>query len=139
MLLVFQNKDNIETIGFWSMHSGFALDLSDKRFVKCRFGRSKIYTHLDLFVSNTSWRRLQDMSSRRFQDMSSRRFQDMSSRRLQDVFSVTVLKTSKYLLGTYCKFHFSKSKILMNFAGIIIMFNCNYFHIKMSPKRQLKL
>ena len=34
------------------------------------------YTHLDLFVSKTSWRRLQDMSSRRLQDMSSRRLED---------------------------------------------------------------
>ena len=46
-----------------------------------------------LFVSKTSWRRLQDLSSRRLQeiyiqDMSSRCLQDMSWRRLKDVSSV---------------------------------------------------
>ena len=40
-----------------------------------------------LFVSKTSRRGLQDMSSRGPQDMSSRRLQDMPSKRLQDMFS----------------------------------------------------
>ena len=58
------------------MHFGFALDLLNVNLLDER------YTHLDLFVSQTSWRRLQDMSSRRLQDMSSRRLQGMPSRRL---------------------------------------------------------
>ena len=71
------------------MHFGFALDLSDIDLLNVDLLDQR-YTHLDLFVSKTSWRRLQDMSSRRLQDMSSRRLQDMSSRRLQDIFSVTI-------------------------------------------------
>ena len=39
MLLVFQNKANIEIIGFKLMHFGFALDLSDIDLLD---------THLDL-------------------------------------------------------------------------------------------
>ena len=71
-----------------------------------------------LFVSKTSSRHLQDMSSRRLQDVFSviifclpRRLEDvfktsceMSSRRLQDVFArrlQDVLKTSKCLLGRF--------------------------------------
>ena len=50
-----------------------------------------------MFASETSWRRLQDMSSRRLQDMSSRRLQDMSSRHLQDVFSVTIFRLPRSL------------------------------------------
>ena len=60
-----------------------------------------------MFVSKTSWRRLQDMSSRHLQDMSSRRIRDMSSRRLQrNIFSSSiqdvlgdVFKTSWSRLG----------------------------------------
>ena len=40
-----------------------------------------------MFVSKTSWRRLEDMFWRRLQDMSSRHLKDMSSRRLQDMSS----------------------------------------------------
>ena len=75
------------------MNFGFALDLSDIDLLNVDLLDPR-YTHLDLFVSKTSWRRLQDMSSRRLQDMSSRRLQDMSSRRLQDVF-----KTNRCWLG----------------------------------------
>ena len=88
------------------MHFGFALDLSDIDLLNVDLLDQR-YTHLDLFVSKTSWRRLQDMSSRRLQDMSSRRLQrnnfsssKTSSRRfarcLQDVFASVqdVLETS---------------------------------------------
>ena len=72
------------------------------------------YTHLDLFISKTCWRLLQDMSSRRLQDtssgrlqgMSSRRLQDMSSRRLQDVFSLKIFRYPRRLedvVKTFCK------------------------------------
>ena len=81
MLLVFQNKDSIEIIGFWSMHFWFVLDLSDIDLLNVDLLNQR-YTYLDLSVSKTSWRCLQDMSSKRLQDMSSRRLQDMSSRRL---------------------------------------------------------
>ena len=64
------------------MHFGFALDLSDIDLLNVDLLDQR-YTHLDLFVSKTSWRRLQDMSSRRLQDIFSRRLQDMSSRCLQ--------------------------------------------------------
>ena len=64
------------------MHFGFTLDLSDIDLLNVDLLDER-YTHLDLFVSQTSWRRLQDMSSRRLQDMSSRRLQNMSSRRHQ--------------------------------------------------------
>ena len=49
------------------------------------------------FVSKTSWRCLQDMSSGRLQDMPSRHLQDMSSRSLQDVFSVTIFRLARRL------------------------------------------
>ena len=88
------------------MHFGFALGLSDIDLLNADLLDQR-YTHLDLFVSKTSWRRLQDMSSRRLQDMSSRRLQrnnfsssKTSSRRfarcLQDVFASVqdVLETS---------------------------------------------
>ena len=64
------------------MHFGFTLELSDVDLLNVDLLDQR-YTHWDLFVSKTSWRRLLDMSSRRLQDMSSRRLQDMSSRRLQ--------------------------------------------------------
>ena len=68
------------------MHFGFALDLSDIDLLNIDLLDQR-YTHLDLFVSKTSWRRLHDMSSRRLQDMSSKRLQDISSRCLQDMSS----------------------------------------------------
>ena len=79
------------------MHFGFTLDLSDIDFLNVDL-LDQSYTHLYLFVSETSWRRRQDMSSRRLQDMSSRRLQDMSSRRLQDVLR-DVFKTFSRRLG----------------------------------------
>ena len=111
MLLVFQNKDNIGIIGFWSMHFGFALDLSDIHLLNVDLLDQR-YTHLDLFFSKTSWRRLQDMSSRRLQDMSSRRLQGMSSRH--------VLKTSSRRLEDQ-----------QMFAG--------YWHTQLYIKHQLEL
>ena len=66
------------------MYFGLALDLSDVDLLNVDLLDQR-YTHLDLFVSKTSCRRLQDISTRRLQDMSSRRLQDMSSSRLQDV------------------------------------------------------
>ena len=86
------------------MHFGFALDLSDIDLLNVDLLDQR-YTHLDLFVSKTSWRRLQDMSSRRLQDMSSRRLQEISSRRLQDVLSVTIFCLPRRLpdvLKTFC-------------------------------------
>ena len=53
MLLVFQNKDTIEIIRFYSMHFGFALDLSDIDLLNVDL-LDQSYTHLDLFVSKTS-------------------------------------------------------------------------------------
>ena len=53
MLLVFQNKDNIEIIGFKSMHFGFALDLSDIDLLNVDLLDQR-YTHFDLLVSKTS-------------------------------------------------------------------------------------
>ena len=79
------------------MHFGFALDLSDIDLLNVDLLDQR-YTHLDLFVSKTSWRRLQDMSSRRLQDM--------SSRRLQDVFSVTIFRLPRRLedlFKTFCE------------------------------------
>ena len=135
---------------------GFAIDSSDIDLLNVDLLNQR-YTHLDLldtdipgkhfvclqdflktssrYVFKTFSRYVFKTSSRHVFKTSSRHVFKTSSR----LFSVTVLKTNKCLLGTYCKFHFSKSKIMMNFVGIIIMFNCNYFHIKMSLKRQLKL
>ena len=78
------------------MHFGFALDLSDIDLLNVDLLDQR-YTHLDLFVSKTSWRRLQDMSSRRLQVISSRRLQDMSSRRLEDIFSATIFRLPRHL------------------------------------------
>ena len=97
MLLVFQYKDSFEIIGFWSMHFGFVLDLSDIDLLNVDLLDQR-YTHLDLSVSKTSWRSLQDMSSKRLQDMSSRRRQDMSWRRLEDISCLEdVLEDEKLL------------------------------------------
>ena len=84
------------------MHFGFLLDFSDIDLLNVDLLDQR-YTRLDLFVSKTSWRRLEDMSSRRLQDISSRRLQDMSSRcledmssrRLEEVFSVTIFRLRK--------------------------------------------
>ena len=73
------------------MHFGFALDLSDKDLLNIDLLDQR-YTHLYLFVSKRSWRRLQDMSSRRLQHMSSRSLQGMPSKRLEDFFSVTIFR-----------------------------------------------
>ena len=98
MLLVFQNKDNIGIIGFWSMHFEFALDLSDIHLLNVDLLDQR-YTHLDLFFSKTSWRRLQDLSSGCLQDMSSRRLQGMSPRRLRKTSSRRLGKMSSRRLG----------------------------------------
>ena len=106
MLLVFQSKTNIEIIKL--MHSRFDLDSSDIDLLNIDL----LDTHLDmldtnipskhLFLSKTSWRRRQDMSSRRPEGafktswktkncyaedvlkMSSRHTLKTSSRRLED-------------------------------------------------------
>ena len=65
------------------MHFGFVLDLPDIDLLNADLLDQR-YTHLDLFVSKMSWRRLQDMSSRRFHDISWRRVPDLSSKRLKD-------------------------------------------------------
>ena len=77
------------------MDFGFALDLSDIDLL-CVDLLDQRYAHLDLFVSKTSWRRLQDMSSKNHQDM--------SSRRLQDVFSVTIFRLPRRLLDVFMTF-----------------------------------
>ena len=73
------------------MHFGFALDLSDIDLLNVDLLDQR-YTHLDLFASKTSWRRLEDMSSRRLQDVLwddfktfSRPLKDVFARHLQDV------------------------------------------------------
>ena len=99
------------------MHFGFALDLSDIDLLNIDLLDQR-YTHLDLFVSKTSWRRLQrnnfsssktscERSWKGLQDVLEdlkllrwRRLQDMSWRPLQDV-----LKTYKCLLGGHLDKH----------------------------------
>ena len=76
------------------MHFGFTLDLSDIDLLSVDLLDQR-YTHLDLFVSKTSWRRLQDMSSktswRCLQDV----LRDAFKTSLQDVFK-TSRKTRSY-------------------------------------------
>ena len=91
------------------MHFGFALDLSDIDLLNVDLLDQR-YAHLDLFVSKTSWRRLQDISSRRLQDMSSRRFQDILGvtifrlpRHLEDVFKMFCEMPSRHLCKTSSK------------------------------------
>ena len=74
------------------MHFGFTLDLSDIDLLNVDLLDQR-YTHLYLFVSKTSWRS--------FQDMSSRRLQDMFSRRLEDVFSVTIFRLPRRLQDVF--------------------------------------
>ena len=66
------------------MHFGFALDLSDIDLLNVDLLDQR-YTHLDFFVSKTSWRRLEDMSWSRLEDMSWRRLEDISWRHLQEI------------------------------------------------------
>ena len=90
------------------MHFGFPLDFSDIDLLNVDLLDQR-YTRLDLFVSKTSWRRLEDMSSRRLQDISSRRLQDMSSRcledmssrRLEEVFRVTIFRLPRRLQDVF--------------------------------------
>ena len=77
------------------MHFVFALDLSDIDLGNMDLLDIHLYL-LDtdipskhIFVSITS--------SRRFQDMSSTLRQDMSSRRLEDVFSIIIFCLARYL------------------------------------------
>ena len=104
------------------MHFGFALDLSDIDLLNVDLLDQR-YTHLDFFVSKTSWRRLEDMSWSRLEDMSWRRLQrnnfsssKASSRRLarglQDVF-----KTSSKRL---CKTSSRRLKDQQMFAGSLL-------------------
>ena len=97
MLLEFQNKTNIDIIGFKLMHFGFALVLSDidlgnidlldtdipsKPLVSLQDALKTSSRH----VFKTSSRNVFKTTSRHL----SRRLQDMSSRSLEDVFSVTI-------------------------------------------------
>ena len=61
------------------------------------------YRYPHFFVSKTSWRCFQDMSSGHLQDMSSRRLQDTSSRRVQDVFSVTIFRPPRRLQDVFTR------------------------------------
>ena len=68
------------------MHFGFPLDFSDIDLLNVDLLDQR-YTRLDLFVSKTSSRRLQDMSSRRLEEVFSVtifRLRKTSSRRLED-------------------------------------------------------
>ena len=97
MLLEFQNKTNIDIIGFKLMHFGFTLVLSDidlgnidlldtdipsKPLVSLQDALKTSSRH----VFKTSSRHVFKTTSRHL----SRRLQDMSSRSLEDVFSVTI-------------------------------------------------
>ena len=70
------------------MHFGFPLDFSDIDLLNVDLLDQR-YTRLDLFVSKTSWRLLQDMSSRRLQiclqDVFKTCLQDVLKTCLQDV------------------------------------------------------
>ena len=63
MLPEFQNKTNSEIIGFWLMHFGFALELSEIDLWNIDLLDTDIPSIL--FVSIIPSRHLQDMSSRR--------------------------------------------------------------------------
>ena len=115
---MFQNKTNIEIIGF---ALGFWIRLSFLRY--SLWNKDLLDTHLGLldtditskdFASETSWKRLQDMSSRRLQDMSSRRLRDKSSRSLQDVFSVTIFRLPRRLLDVLWEVLKTSSRRLEN-------------------------
>ena len=127
MQLEFQNKTNIEIIGFKLMHSGFALvstdiDLGNIRFLRYLFRFYQIQispVNLSLLYK-TSWRCLQDMYSRLLKILSSicleyvfnatifcllRRLQDISrrlSRCLQDVLMAS-WKMKIFTLKTCCR------------------------------------
>ena len=127
MQLEFQNKTNIEIIGFKLMHSGFALvstdiDLGNIRFLRYLFRFYQIQispVNLSLLYK-TSWRCLQDMYSRLLKILSSicleyvfnatifcllRRPQDISrrlSRCLQDVLKAS-WKMKIFTLKTFCR------------------------------------
>ena len=101
MVLEFQNKTNIEIIGFQLMHFGFALELSDIDLSNIDL----LDTHLDLLDEDIPSKYflclhsvfktcLQDMSSRRLQcnNFSPRRLCNTSSRRLGRR-KIVILKT----------------------------------------------
>ena len=81
MLLVFQNKTNIEVIEFKLMHFGFALDSSDIDL----FNTDLLDTDIPSkhFVLETSLRHVFKTSSRHVFKTSSRHVFNTSSRRLQ--------------------------------------------------------
>ena len=88
MLLEFQNKNNVEITGFWLMHFGFALDLSEINLWNIDLPD----IHLDLLDTD-----IPGKDSACFQDVfktSSRRFQDM----FQDVFKICVQDVFKTFL-----------------------------------------
>ena len=86
------------------MHFGFALDLSDIDLLNVDLLDQR-YTHLDLSVSKTSWRRLQDISC--LQDALEQE-KLLRWKSVEDVFKTCLedfLKTNKCLLG--CVFTYS--------------------------------
>ena len=111
MLVEFQNKTNIELMGFYLMGFGLALELSNVDLLNIGL----LDTHLDLLdtdipnkyfaclhnVFKTSARHVfktcLKTSSRYVFKTSSRHLQDMSSRRFQDVFSVTIFRLPRHL------------------------------------------
>ena len=80
------------------MHFGFTLDLSDIDLLSVDLLDQR-YTHLDLFVSKTSWRRLQDISSRRLQDILGVTIFRLP-RHLEDVFKTFCEMPSRHLCKT---------------------------------------
>ena len=87
------------------MHFGFTLDLPDIDLLSVDLLDQR-YTHLDLFVSKTPWRRLEDMSSRRLQDISSRRLQDIlgvTIFRLQDILKMSSRRFARCLQDIFAR------------------------------------
>ena len=109
------------------MDFGFALDLSDIDLL-CVDLLDQRYAHLDLFVSKTSWRRLQDMSSKNHQDM--------SSRRLHDVFSVTIFRLPRRLEDLFKTFCEMSSRRLVRRK--IVMLKTYWRHLQDMSWRRLR-
>ena len=99
MLLVFQNKTNIEIIGFQLMYVGFTLDSSDVDL----WNIDLLGTHLDLLetdipskhfaflqdILKTSLKHVLKASSRHVFKTCSRYFFNTTSRHVQDVFETS--------------------------------------------------
>ena len=95
MLLVFQNKTNIEIIGFYLMHFGFALDSSDIDL----WNTDLLGTYLDLLDTDIPKKHfvcLQNVFKTCLQDVFSVTIFRLP-RRLEDVFSVTIFRLPRRL------------------------------------------